>query len=116
MKKNKNFIYQVIILLNNNGRSYYQSYVRSDDTALGNISTDVLPPTQDILQAQSYWWDFDTETWMYDEDMYYRLLTEEEKEISEAEQREKERKSQPTIEEISEALIELAEIVSELRR
>ena len=108
-------MYQVIILFKEEyNHSYYQSYVKSDDTTLGNISTNVLPPTQDILQAQSYWWDFDTESWVYDEEMYQKLLAEEDQAEKEAQQREKERQALPTAEEISEALMEIAQNQSDL--
>lgn len=103
-------MYQVIILYNEqNGRSYYRSYFKTDDIALGNISTNVLPPTQDVIEAQSYWWDFEAEIWNYDDEMYQRLTAEDEQKKAEEEQRRREAEAQLTNEEIVAALMELAE-------
>ena len=41
--------YQVIIILDESrNRSYYQGYVESEDTTLGNITVEELPPYADI--------------------------------------------------------------------
>lgn len=108
-------MYQVIILLNKeNQQSYYQSYIRSDDTTLGNISTNELPPYQDILKAQACWWDFDTQTWVYDEKMYQKLVADEEQKEAEEKQRRLELKAQLTNEEIAQALMEIGRNQSDL--
>ena len=107
-------MYQVIILYNENSHSYYQSYTMSADASLGNITTDELPPYQDILKAQSCWWDFDTETWVYDDEMYQQLVAEDKQRKAEEEQRRLESEAQLTNGEITEAIMEIAQNQSDL--
>lgn len=61
--------YQVIIILDESrNRSYYQGYVESEDTTLGNITVEELPPYADINMARACYWDADNKKWIYDAD------------------------------------------------
>lgn len=66
-------MYQVIIVNNEiKGKNYYYSYTESEDTALGNISVEDLPPYQDINKARAcYWTDG---IWVYDPEEYEDIL------------------------------------------
>lgn len=66
-------MYQVIIVNNEiKGKNYYYSYAESENTALGNISVEDLPPYQDINKARAcYWTDG---IWVYDPEEYEDIL------------------------------------------
>lgn len=67
--------YQVILVLNETkSRKYYYSYTESSDAAMGNVTTDDLPPYQDINKARACYWD-DGE-WIYDIEEYERIINE----------------------------------------
>ena len=108
-------MYQVIILYNEeNTHSYYQHYYLSDNTELGNVTCDELPPYQDINKARACYWDFDNQQWIYDEEMYQKILAENAQREAEEEERRRQQEAQPTIEELSEAVMELANGQSDL--
>lgn len=66
-------MYQVIIVRNENKeKNYYYSYTESEDTTLGNISAEDLPPYQDINKARACYWE--NQQWVYDPDEYEHIL------------------------------------------
>lgn len=104
--------YQVIIFLDESrNRSYYHSYVMSEDTTLGNIECSDLPPYQDINKARACYWDADNATWVFDEEKYAEILAAIEEERVAREQAELEASVVMTNAELTQAFLELAEIV-----
>lgn len=103
-----------VILVNDEkfNKNYYYSYVESENTSFGNISTDTLPPYQDINKARACYY-VDNE-WVLDEEKYAEILKENE-ELKEA-QKEAEAEAEATLtsEEISAALLDLADMVTAL--
>lgn len=80
-------MYQVIIVLDEvRNRNYYDGYVISDDSTLGNIQCTDLPPYQDINKAKSCYWS-DEALWIFDEEKYEEILADiqAKKEAAEAE-------------------------------
>lgn len=68
-------MYQVIIVLDEiRNRNYYDGYVISDDSTLGNIQCTDLPPYQDINKAKACYWS--DETWLFDSEKYEEILAE----------------------------------------
>lgn len=66
-------MYQVIIVRNENKeKNYYYSYTESEDTTLGNISVEDLPPYQDINKARACYWS--DGIWVYDPEEYEDIL------------------------------------------
>lgn len=66
-------MYQVIIILDESkNRKYYYSYVESSDATIGNITTDDLPPYQDINKARACYWE--DGQWIYDPEEYEHIL------------------------------------------
>lgn len=105
-------MYQVIIILDEKrGKSYYQSYVESDNVNLGNITCSELPPYQDIHKARSCYWD--SARWVYDEEKYAEIIA-----AIETEKAEKEAADKISIimtnEELTESLMELAGMIGKL--
>lgn len=108
-------MYQVIIILDESReKSYYHSYVDSEDTTLGNISCVDLPPYQDISKAHACYWDAENEKWVFDEEKYQEILAEIENEKKEASEKEAIQKTVMTNEEATLAIIELSELVGGL--
>lgn len=65
--------YQVILVLNaTKNRRYYYSYAESADVVMGNITTDDLPPYQDINKARACYWE--DGQWIYDPEEYDHIL------------------------------------------
>ena len=61
--------YQVIIILDESrNKSYYQGYVESEDTTLGNITVSELPPYADVNMAHACYWEIENEKWIFDEE------------------------------------------------
>lgn len=104
--------YQVIIFLDENrNRSYYHSYIESEDTTLGNIECSDLPPYQDINKARACYWDADNAVWVFDEEKYSELLADIEEEEAAREQTEKEASVIMTNKELTYAVWEILEII-----
>ena len=102
-------MYHVIIVLDQSrNKSYYYSYVEKD----GNIECEELPPYQDILKAQSCYWDAEESAWIYDAEKYAEIIAEQAAEKAAAEQAKKEAEAVPTLKEIGIALMEIAENVN----
>lgn len=107
--------YQVIIVLDKaRNRSYFHSYVESEDTTLGNIECSELPPYADINKARSCYWDSANLVWVYDGDKYADIREQIEAEKEEMEQKEIEASVVMTNAELTVALLELTEIVGGL--
>lgn len=108
-------MYQVIIIFDESReKSYYHSYVNSDDVTLGNISCQELPHYQDINKAQACYWDTENENWVFDEEKYQEILTEIENAKKEESEKEALQKTIMTNEELTLAVIELSELVGGL--
>lgn len=78
--------YQVIIVLDETReRSYFYSYVISEDSTKGNIECTELPPYADIDKARACYWK--NGAWIFDEEKYTEILAkiEAEKEAIQAE-------------------------------
>lgn len=66
-------MYQVIIVRHEDkNKNYYYSYSESEDTTLGNISVEDLPPYQDINKARACYWE--GSQWIYDPDEYDYIM------------------------------------------
>lgn len=105
-------MYQVIIISDEErGKSYYQSYVESDNTNLGNITCSELPSYQDINKARSCYWD--SVRWVYDEEKYAEIIAE-----IEAAKAAEEAANQISVtmnnEELTESVMELSDLVGKL--
>lgn len=104
--------YQVIIFLDETrNRSYYRSYLESEDTTLGNIECSDLPPYQDINKARACYWDADNATWVFDEEKYSEIIAAIEAERAAREQAELEASVIMTNAELTQAILELTEII-----
>ena len=104
--------YQVIVFMDENrNKSYYHSYIESEDTTLGNIECSDLPPYQDINKARACYLDVDNATWVFDEEKYAEILAAIEEERVAREQAELEASVVMSNAELTQALLELAEIV-----
>lgn len=107
--------YQVIVVYNEkNGRSYYSSYVVSDDTTLGNIQCTELPPYADLTKAKSCYLDDSASTWVFDEEVYQENLDKIEFEKIAQEEQKNIEEATPTNKELSDMVVELAETISML--
>lgn len=107
--------YQVIIFLDETrNRSYYHSYIESEDTTLGNIECSDLPPYQDINKARACYWDIDKAVWIFDEEKYQEILQAEAQAKAEQEEAEAIAASTPSNLELMEAIMEIAQNQSDL--
>lgn len=108
-------MYQVILFNDSaTNRNYYHSYQKSDDSTLGNITVNELPPYQDINMAQACYWDTETETWVFDEEKYQEILDAEAQAKAEQEEAEAIAASTPSNLELMEAIMEIAQNQSDL--
>lgn len=108
-------MYQVIIILDESReKSYYHSYVETEDTTFGNIECTDLPPYADINKAQSCYWDAENTQWVFDEEKYQEILTEIENAKKEESEKAALQKTVMTNEEATLAIIELSELVGGL--
>lgn len=108
-------MYQVIIILDESReKSYYHSYVESEDKTLGNISCDELPPFQDINKAHACYWDSENGQWVFDDEKYAEIIAEITAEKEAAEQAASEAEATPTNAELAECAMELGEGQSNL--
>ena len=104
-------MYQVIIVLDEfNSKNYYYSYVAAD----GNIECEELPPYQDIDKARACWWDADNAAWVYDNEKYNKIVETKQRQRKEATEAAAKTAAQPTISEMSDAVLELAESISDI--
>ena len=105
-------MYQVIIVADiEKKRRYYESYVESENVNLGNISCTDLPPYQDINRAHACYWNDEDNTWIFDQEKYNEII--EKIEAEKAAEAEKDKTTVTmTNEELTESLMELADIVS----
>lgn len=107
--------YQVIILLDEaRERSYFYSYVISEDTTQGNIECTELPPYADINKARSCYWDTNKTVWVFDEEKYEEICTQIKAEQLAQEEARAIAEATPSCMELSEIAIELAESVAEV--
>lgn len=100
--------YQVILFLDESrNKSYYHSYVESEDVLLGNIECTELPAYQDINKARACYWDTDALQWIFDEEKYAEIVAQIEAERQAAEQARLEAEATPTNLELADCAIEL---------
>lgn len=103
--------YQVILLLDvAKNKKYYQSYVESNDSTLGNIECSDLPAYQDINKAQACYWDSDNKSWVYDDEKYNEIRAKKDEEKEEADRI----ASIPSNEELKKGLDAVMDAVCEL--
>lgn len=78
-------MYQVILINDEKrNRNYYQSFVESEDAALGNIAVDELPPYADPNKARSCYWDAKKKVFVFDEEKFEEIKTKIEEDKVEA--------------------------------
>lgn len=107
--------YQVIIVLDEaKGKSYYHSYVVSENTTLGNITCTELPPYADVNKAQSCYWDTKAKAWVYDEEKYTELVEEQEAVRTAEEQAKKENAAVPSNKVLAKAVMDLANEIADI--
>ena len=105
--------YQVIMLYDDElGKAYFDSYVKSDDTTLGNIQVTELPPYADIQKAKSCTYDSDNATWVFDEAKYAKIITAEEERKAAEEEAAAEAATVMSNAELTAFVLELAEMIS----
>lgn len=106
-------MYRVTLFLDETrNKNYYYSYEESDDTTIGNITCEELPPFQDINKARSCYWDSGSVTWVFDEDKYNEILEEQTAAKSEAAKAAAVAAATPSNAELAEVLTELADYIS----
>lgn len=100
-------MYNVIIVFDEKrGKSYYHGY---DERNPGNIQCEELPPYADPIKACSCFWENDE--WTFDEEKYPELLASRQELLSKIDQAEKEANATPTINELSNAVVEIGDNV-----
>lgn len=105
--------YQVLLFFDETReRNYYYNYYESDDTTLGNISCNALPPYQDINKARACYWE--NEQWVYDEEKYSEIIAEIKANKEAQKKEEAEVEATPTLKELSIAVMDIANKVLEL--
>ena len=92
-------------------RSYYYSYKESEDTTLGNLVCDTLPPYQDIKMARACYHDSDNNQWLFDEEKYAEIVAEAKAKAEAEAEAEAEADATPTNLELNEGLLEIAELM-----
>lgn len=107
--------YQVIIINDDiRNKDYYQSYVESEDTALGNITVEELPPYADPNMARACWWDSENRKWVFDEDKEAEIQEKIAADKEAAEKTRAEAEATPSNSDLADCVIELGELISEL--
>lgn len=107
--------YQVIIILDESrNRSYYQGYVESEDTALGNITVEKLPPYADPNMARACWWDSENRKWVFDEDKEAEIQKKIAVDKEAAEKAQAEAEATPSNTDLANCVVELGELINEL--
>ena len=106
-------MYQVIIVYDETReRSYYWSYVVSEDTTLGNIECSELPPYADINMARACYWDEENLNWVFDDEKYEKIVADEEAQRKAREEEEAIEAATPSNYKLMIGMLELANITS----
>lgn len=107
--------YQVIIINDDvRNKDYYQGYVESEDTALGNITVEELPPYADLNMARACWWDSENRKWVFDEDKEAEIQEKIKSDKEAAEKAQAEAEATPSNSDLAGCVIELGELISDL--
>ena len=107
--------YQVIIINDDvRNKDYYQGYVESEDTALGNITVEELPPYADPNMARACWWDSENRKWIFDEDKEAEIQEKIKSDKEAAEKAQAEAEATPSNSDLAGCVIELGELISDL--
>ena len=107
--------YQVIIINDDvRNKDYYQGYVESEDTALGNITVEELPPYADPNMARACWWDSENRKWVFDEDKEAEIQEKIKSDTEAAEKAQAEAEATPSNSDLAGCVIELGELISDL--
>ena len=107
--------YQVIIINDDvRNKDYYQGYVESEDTALGNITVEELPPYADPNMARACWWDSENRKWVFDEDKEAEIQEKIKSDKETAEKAQAEAEATPSNSDLAGCVIELGELISDL--
>lgn len=107
--------YQVIIILDESrNRSYYQGYVESEDTTLGNITVSELPPYADPNMARACYWNPEDSKWIYDEEKEAEIQKKITLEKEQAEKEQAEAAATPSNADLADCVVELGEGQSSL--
>lgn len=106
-------MYRVTLFLDESkNKNYYQSYKQSDDTTVGNITCEELPPFQDINKARACYWDSDSLKWVFDEEKYSEILAVQAEAKTTAEKEAAVMAATPSNDELAVGLIDLAENIA----
>ena len=107
--------YQVIIINDDvRNKDYYQGYVESEDTTLGNITVEELPPYADPNMARACWWDSENRKWVFDEDKEAEIQEKIKSDKEAAEKAQAEAEATPSNSDLAGCVIELGELISDL--
>ena len=107
--------YQVIIINDDvRNKDYYQGYVESEDTALGNITVEELPPYADPNMARACWWDSENRKWVFDEDKEAEIQEKIKSDKEAVEKAQAEAEATPSNSDLAGCVIELGELISDL--
>ena len=107
--------YQVIIINDDvRNKDYYQGYVESEDTALGNITVEELPPYADPNMARACWWDSENRKWVFDEDKEAEIQEKIKSDKEAAEKAQAEAEATPSNSDLAGCVIELGVLISDL--
>ena len=107
--------YQVIIINDDvRNKDYYQGYVESEDTALGNVTVEELPPYADPNMARACWWDSENRKWVFDEDKEAEIQEKIKSDKEAAEKSQAEAEATPSNSDLAGCVIELGELISDL--
>lgn len=107
--------YQVIIILDESrNRSYYQGYVESEDTTLGNIMVEELPPYADINMAHACYWDAENNKWIFDDEKESEIQEKLAADKEAAEKAQAEAEATPSNKDLADCVVELGDGQSSL--
>lgn len=107
--------YQVIIINDDvRNKDYYQGYVESEDTELGNITVEELPPYADPNMARACWWDSENRKWVFDEDKEAEIQEKIKSDKEATEKAQAEAEATPSNSDLAGCVIELGELISDL--
>ena len=107
--------YQVIIILDESrNRSYYQGYVESGDTTLGNITVSELPPYADPNMAHACYWNEENQKWIFDEEKEEEIQEKLAADKEAAEKAQTEAEATPSNKDLAECVVELGDGQSNL--
>ena len=107
--------YQVIIINDEvRNKDYYQGYVESEDTSLGNITVEELPPYADPNMARACWWDSENRKWVFDEEKEAEIQKKITFEKEQAEKEQSEAAATPSNSDLADCVVELGELINDL--